>query len=325
MSNVFLTPLLVAQRALATLYNNAVIAALVYRDYDSDFAGKQGDTVNVRVPVIFAADEFDRSVGIVIQNATEDRFPIVLDQIADVSFSVTSEELLLDIDDFAGRLLVPAMEAINQKIDGDLADALIGAANQVPNPSGDYAAMQTGGGVAISADPVEPLKCLVGARVKMGRAKLPTLNRAAVISPEGAGEALKGDLIVQANQRGDTDGLVEATIGRKFGFDTFESQVFGDNPALAGRHIADGVAFHSDAVALATRALQIPLGKLDANGVSVGAAIAQYKGMGLRVIYDYDVNHKQDVVSIDFLYGLRAVRPQGAVELDLGVNLGEPS
>ncbi len=322
MANVFLTPLLVAQRALATLYNNAVIAALVYRDYDADFTGKQGDTVNVRVPVLFAASEFNRTAGIVIQNATEDRFPIQLNNIADVSFSVTSEELLLDIDDFSVRLLVPAMEAINQKVDGDLADALISAAYQVANPSGDYAAKQTGGGTVVSADPVEPLKCLVGARVKMGRAKLPTLNRAAVISPESAGEALSGDLIVQANQRGDTDGLVDAAIGRKFGFDTFESQVFGDNPHLHGRHIADGVAFHSDAIALATRALQIPLGKMDANGVSVGAAIAQYKGMGLRVVYDYDVNHKQDVVSIDFLYGLRAVRPQGAVELDFGVYLG---
>jgi hypothetical protein len=31
------------------------------------------------------------------------------------------------------------------------------------------------------------------------------------------------------------------------------------------------------------------------------------------------VTFKQDVVSIDFLYGVRAVRPQGAVQLNLGV------
>jgi P22 coat protein - gene protein 5 len=319
MPNTFITPSVIAQRALATLYNDALLAALVYRDYDSDFTGKQGDTVNVRVPVVFQADDYDRTVGIVIQNATEDRFPIVLDKLADVSFSVTSEEMLLDIDDFAGRLLTPAMEAINQKVDGDLADELIAASQQHATPgSPDYVAQQAGGGTVVSADPHEPLKALVAARVKLGRGKLPTLNRSAVLSPEGAGAALEGSLIVQANQRGDTDGLVEASIGRKFGFDTFESQVLGDQAGGAGRHTADGVAFHRDAIAFATRALQIPLGKQDSNGDTVGAAIAQYKGMGLRVVYDYDVNKKQDVISIDFLYGVRAVRPQGAVELDLG-------
>jgi hypothetical protein len=159
----------------------------------------------------------------------------------------------------------------------------------------------------------------VCAKVKLGRAKLPTMNRSSIISPEGAGAALSGDLIVQAQQRGDTDGLIEAAIGRKFGFDVFESQVLGDNDEGTGRHAADGVAFHRDAVALTTRALQIPLGKQDSDGNTVGASVAEYKGMGLRVVFDYSVTKKQDVVSIDFLYGVRAVRPQGAVLLDLGI------
>jgi hypothetical protein len=321
MANTFITPLMIAQRALATLYNDTVLGALVYRDYDQDFTGKQGDTVNVRVPVVFVADDFDRASGITIQNAQEDSFPVILDKLADVSFDVTSEELLLDIDDFAARLVQPAMEAINQKVDADLADELITASQQTAaSGSADFVNRQAGGGTVTSADSVEPLKALVAARVKLGRAKLPTLNRAAVISPEGAGEALGGNLIVQANTRGDTDGLIEASIGRKFGFDTYESQQFGDNKAGTLRHAADGVAFHRDAICLATRALQIPLGKQDANGVPVGAAVQTYKGMGLRVVYDYDVTHKQDVISIDFLYGVRAVRPYGAVQLNLGVS-----
>lgn len=317
MANTFVTPTMIAQRALATLYNDAVLAGLVNRDYDGDFTGKQGDTVNVRVPVVFTADAFDRTEGIVIQNATEERFPLVLSSLADVSFDVTSEEMLLDIDDFAARLIQPAMEAINQKVDGDLADELVAAARQTPVSGGDFVQQEAGGGIVTTNDDTEPLKALVAARVKLGRAKLPTLNRSAVISPEGAGAALSGTLIVQANQRGDTDGLVEAAIGRKFGFDTFESQVLGDNPEGSGRHAADGVAFHRDAIVLATRALEIPLGKQDANGHAVGAAVEQYKGMGLRVVYDYDVVHKQDVISIDFLYGTRAVRPYGAVQLTL--------
>lgn len=320
MANVFITPTVIAQRALATLYNDTVLAGLVYRDYDPDFTGKQGDTINVRVPVVFTAKKFDRTTGIEIQNATEDKFPVTLDQLADVSFDVTAEELLLDIDDFATRLVTPAMEAISQGVDADLADALYTASQQVADPGGDYPAKQTGGGTVPSPDSNEPLKVLVPARTKLGRSKLPTRNRFAVLSPEGAGAVLGGSLAVVANQRGDTDGLVEASIGRKFGFDTYESQVLGDAEGGHGRHEADGIAFHRDAIALATRSLPIPLGKQEANGDTVGAAVEQYKGMGLRVVYDYDVHKKQDVVSIDFLYGVRAVRPQGAVELYLGIH-----
>jgi len=320
MADVFITPTVIAQRALATLYNETVLAAIVYRDFDADFTGKIGDTVNVRVPVVFTADEFDRSTGIQIQDAREDRFPLKLDKVADVSFAVTSEDMTLRIDDFAGRLLQPAMEAISQKIDADIADELITASQQTAaSGAADLPSQQAGGGTCSSADSAEPLKALVCARVKLGRAKLPTTNRYAVISPEGAGAALSGHLIVQANQRGDTDGLIEAAIGRKFGFDTFETQQLGDDTSGSGRHGADGVAFHRDAVALATRTLELPLGKRDPDGTYVGAATAQYKGMGLRVVYDYDINHKQDVVSVDFLYGIRAVRPYGAVQLDLGV------
>lgn len=324
MANTFVTPQVIATVALATLYNDTVIAGLVFRDYDNDFTGRIGDTINVRVPVIFTANEFDRDDGITIQNATEDRFPVQLNKIADVSFGVTSEELTLDIDDFAARLINPAMEAINQKVDADLADELITAAHQVAaTGSADYPSTVGGGGLVATNDAGEPLKALVPARVRLGRAKLPTINRSAVLSPEGAGAALSGDLIVQANTRGDTDGLIEAAIGRKFGFDTYESQVLGDTANVGGahtRHNADGVAFHRDAIVLATRALEIPMGKRTSpNGGAVSAAVAEYKGMGLRVVYDYDINKKQDVISLDFLYGVRAVRPQGAVELDLGV------
>lgn len=318
MANTFIHPTVIAQRALATLYNNAVLANLVFRDYDGDFTGKIGDTVMVRVPVVFTANQFDRSSGITVQNATEDSFPVVLDKIVDVSFSVTSEEMALLIDDFDPRLIQPAMEAIAQGVDASIADELVVAAAQTAATGGDYPSRTAGGGTCVSADATEPLKALVCAKTKMGRAKLPTLNRYAVLSPEGTGAALSGDLIVQAQQRGDTDGLVEAGIGRKFGFDVFESQVLNDGGG-SGRHTADGVAFHRDAVALATRALEVPLGKQNANGQAVGAAVATYKSLGLRVVYDYDINKKQDVISIDFLYGVRAVRPQGAVILNLGV------
>jgi hypothetical protein len=47
-------------------------------------------------------------------------------------------------------------------------------------------------------------------------------------------------------------------------------------------------------------------------------AVESYRGLTLRVVYDYDVKYKQDIVSVDFLYGTAATRPEGAVVLDMG-------
>lgn len=308
----YLTMPQVATRALATLINDSVLIALVSRDYDSAFSGKQGDTVNVRVPMVFTSTRFNRSTGIVLQNPAEDTFPVVLDEIADVSFPITSEDLTLTIDDFTERLLNPAMQAIIEQVEGDVVEELVDAANQTANPgaTNDYPAKQSGGGVVSTPDATHPSKVLIPARTKLGRNKLPTLQRYAVFSPEAAGEVIGDPTMHEADKRGSTDGLIEAAIGRKFGFDSYESNSFGYGPGDRGQ--ADGVAFHRSAITLATRTLEKPLGKVGSQ-----AAVVNYKGLGLRVVYDYSLTYKQDVVSIDFMYGCRAVRPQGAVELNL--------
>lgn len=43
MANTLLTPSMIARRALATLYNQTVMAQLVWRDYEPEFAGKIGE------------------------------------------------------------------------------------------------------------------------------------------------------------------------------------------------------------------------------------------------------------------------------------------
>ena len=44
-----------------------------------------------------------------------------------------------------------------------------------------------------------------------------------------------------------------------------------------------------------------------------------YKGLGIRVVKDYDITYKQDVVSFDFLYGIETLRKQFAVQLSFGL------
>jgi P22 coat protein - gene protein 5 len=297
MPNTFITPTVIARVGLATLYNNLVLAGLVWRDFDPDFTGKQGDTINVRKPAVFTANDFSRASGIVMQDVTEGSVPVVLNKLADVSFPVTSEELTLKIDDFANRLLVPAMLAIGQKVDTNIALALIAAATGA------------GGGGTVSMTSVAS-DAMVHARERLTRKMLPTTERYGVLSPEGTSAALLDPLFVQAQMAGTTDALRNANVGRAFGIDTYESGQLGSGPGAAGQ--TDGVAFHRTAVTLASRTLQAP------NGVAPNQyAIENFQGLALRVVQQYDIKYKQDVVSVDFLYGIAATRPEGAVVVDL--------
>ena len=304
MANDFITPQLVARTVLATLYNQTVLLPLVWRDFDADFAGKQGATVNVRKPAVFEAQDFNRATGIVIQDADEDSVPITLDRLIDVSFAVGAEELTLEIDAFEERLLSPAMEAINQRVDSDIAEALLEAADESSQEVGP----PTGGATASSVLTGEE-----GARAILGRNRLPTAGRSFVVGPEGAGVCLEDPLFVQADKSGSTDGLREASIGRVFGFDTYETQTFGDPDASGSpRSEYDGVAFQRQAVVYATRTLERPRGAAEGT-----VAVEEYRGIGIRTVIDYDLSKKQDVCSLDTLYGIDVLRPEAAVGVKL--------
>lgn len=296
MANTFITPSVIARTGLATLYNTIVMAGLVWRDFDSEFSGKQGDTITIRKPATFEAEEFDRKKGIQIQDVEEDSIPLTLDKLANVSFAVDDEQMTLEINDFQAQLLTPAMEAVAQKVDGDIASAAVEAAEE----EGQVATLKT---------EAEANSVFRDARKILSRRKLPSLGRVAVLSPEATSVTLGDKLIIAANQAGTTDALREAILGRLLGFDTFETQVLGEGPGPAGT--ADGVAFHKTAVTLATRPLQAPRG-VASNQVE----ISNYKGLSLRVVYAYNNTFKQDEVSIDMLYGVAKTRPEGAVELD---------
>ena len=286
MANTFLTPQIIATRALATLYETTVMAQLVHRDFDADFRGKQGDTITVRKPATFTATEFDRGTGIVPQNATESGVDVTLNHFSDVSFNVTTEQLTLEIEDFGTQLLDPAMEAIAQKIDTDL----LALRDDI---------VQTAG--ATTGRELTKPEILIDAGKVLNQAKVPTTDRSAVVGPVTNADWLDTDVLKKVNESGSTEALREAYIGRRlFGFDPYWTQ-----------HVAEpeeGVAFHRTAFALVTRPLEIPPGAQD-------ATIMNYKGFGLRVVYDYDIKYKQTVVSVDCLYGTKTLDANRAVLL----------
>jgi hypothetical protein len=305
MANVFITPTVIAARGLATLYNNTLLAALVSRDYDGEFTGKIGDTVTVRKPATFVAENFDKTTRDTNwQDASEDSVDVKLDTIKHVPFYVNDEQMTQEVSDFQTQLLTPAMEAIAQGIDGDIAEKLVDVAEGAGG----------GGTVSITGDPDTPDApnwVFRKGREKLTRNKLPGVDRHAVLSPEAVTSVLGDVKFLEADKSGSTDALREAIIGRAFGFETYEAQVFGYGSGNKGQ--ADGVGFHRSAIIAAIRPLQKPRGVAAEN-----AAVENWKGLSLRVVYSYDEDAKQDKVVIDTLYGLTAAYAEGAVVLNFG-------
>jgi len=289
MANTFLTPDIIAQQALATLYETTVMAQLVHRDYEAEFVPKIGGKVTIRKPATFEAMEFNQASGITVQDAAEDGVLVELNHFADVSFAVTSRDLSLDILDFASQLLDPAMEAISQKIDRDVLALRDDITQEVGVVAGDV--------MHAWSDP----RSLIDAGRVLDEANVPERERRAVVGPLMAANWVADPLFHEADKRGSTEGLIEAGIGRKFGFDTYKTQNIRRPAQTSGNSTTEvGVGFHRTAFALVTRPLELPRG-------AQNAAVASYKGFGLRVVFDYDIDKKQDIVSVDCLYGTKTL------------------
>ncbi len=306
MVNTFLTPSVIAEQALATLYESPVMLPLVYTDLTSEFGTQKfGNTINVRKPAVFTAGLFDRSKGIQPQDVTEDSVPVVLNKIPDVSFVVTDEDMSLKIEDFDARLLTPAMEAISQHID----KALIAQAQaDVTQVAGTH------DGAGTRGETWDRPEVLIEAKRLLDRKSVPASQRRAVVGSTTAARWLNTDLLKQADKSGSTEALRNGSLGRSlFGFESFQSANVPEpaaNPAVGAPTTEVGVAFHESAFAYVSAPLEVPA------GADVGQiAVRNYKGINIRVAFGWDIKYKQTIVSIDMLYGIKTLDKNRAVLL----------
>lgn len=307
MANNFLTVQEIAEEALANLYENVVLKALVHTDLTSQFsAKKKGNTIDIRVPAVFEAKRFNRTNGIELQDATESEIPVVLDMISDVSVPVTDEDMSLSITDFSEQLLTPMMEAISQDIDLELFKLRNGV-TQVAGFGTDATAQ---------GQTWDKPEVLIEAGRLLDLHAVPIQNRFAVVGPTMKARWSNTELLKHADKSGSTAGLREGSLGKDlFGFETYQSGNVGQPKATGAQVTGDptteiGLAFHNSAFAFGSAPLQIPA------GANVGqVAVASYKGLSIRIAYGWDINKKQSVVSADMLFGTKLLDANRAVLL----------
>lgn len=298
MAQNILTASVIAREAITTLYNNAVMANLVYRGVENTFGAevlghKVGETVNIRKPATFESKSFTGSIE--KQDVEEDTIPVVVDRHEDVSFEVSTKELSLEVSQFSERFIAPATEALAQKVDVDILGL-----------RGDVTA-------TVTFDTSAPWDTVIDARTTLNKAAVPLMQRRAVWSSDHEGGILKSGRFTKANETGDGGTrFTEAQIGRAGGFDHFLDQNADSNSDESGADVAgQSVLFHPWAFCLAA----VPLENIDD---ALDAAVVSYNGLTIRVVRDYDISSKATIVSLDILYGVKTLDNARAVIVEDG-------
>ncbi len=216
MANTFLTPEVVAKEALMVLQSNLVMADLVHKDFSDEFVSV-GDTVSIRVPAKFVAQNFTGTTT--AQDITEGSVPVKLDRFRDVTVAVSAKQMSLDIADFSEQVVAPAMQAIAQAIDEDLLSVGVSEAGYTKSGTKDAADL---------ADIADLAKHL-------DAKKAPAANRRLVLCPEHKYRYALTDNLSNVSYAGDNETLRDALLGRVYTLDTYMDQNCPDsNAAEAG-------------------------------------------------------------------------------------------
>lgn len=231
MANTLITPDSVAKMGLIALLNNWVFAGLVHKDYSEEFR-HVGDTVRVKKPITVTAIEFDGDLTGQFQNVTEEYINVVMDTILTVPLQVTAKELSLDVMDFNNQFVVPACQALADKVDEKI--ALLYK---------DVEYYQDASSTTAVSD-------ITGLRKIMSDNKAPQRNRYGVLSPLTFATLLNLSEFRDLEKTGETAVLKEASLGRRFGFELYESQniqhhtigTTDEAVALNGDHAADATS-----------------------------------------------------------------------------------
>lgn len=285
MANTFITPSVVARTAVGLLSRQIVLPALVWRDFDTEFNGKIGDSVTVRVPAVLSAREYawqnNRASAITLDDVTESSLTVELDKIPYSAVAVTDEDLDLNIENFGNQILQPQVRAVAEKLESYVAAEMSGATYST----------------SLELDDDEPFNTLIDAAAALNAADVPRSDRVLVCGSAFEAVLLKSEKVNRVDQSGQASALRDALINRLAGFTIVGSNAIDVNTAYA---------FHKSAFILATRAPVVPQG-------AVSGATTSYQGLSVRWIRDYDADHLQDRSVVDAFAGTQTVTDDSAL------------
>ena len=130
MANSILTPSVIAKESLMQLKNSLVMGNLAHREYKKEFK-KVGDTVSIRKPVKFYTANGATRVN---QDVEEGNTSVTIDSRKHVSWSFSTQDLTLSIEEYSERYIKPAMITLGQTVDQGGHGLYTNVWNQVGTP-----------------------------------------------------------------------------------------------------------------------------------------------------------------------------------------------
>lgn len=133
MANSILTPTAVTREALRILHQKLNFVGNIKRDYDDSFAksgAKIGDSLKIRLPNQYVVRT---GATLTTQDTSEISTTLQVATQKGVDLNFTSVDLTLSLDDFAKRILDPAMSVLAANIEADALSMVLDVYNNVNN------------------------------------------------------------------------------------------------------------------------------------------------------------------------------------------------
>lgn len=274
MPNTLYTAPDVVALANALASKDLVLAQTINRDYEANYGGGKGTSVNVRVPAVLKARTRDltntgQTTAFVVDTVTESTFTVSLEENPYSVVALNDRERTFELEDFGRQILAPQIDAIVDWIEAQVAAEMTALVETNDLGTGPLPGL----GLYSATDPTKTFTAIRKALRDNG---LPTTGlRAACgtkVWKEMADAKVFSDLGTQTTNPNVPGSRPVA------GFDAFETN----------RLAADDIVFyHKDAFTLAVRAPQAP------NGAPFSASVAS-NGFAMLHIQDYDSNIGSD-------------------------------
>lgn len=271
-----------AATALGALKANTVMAQLVRRDFDNVLA-MRGDTVNVTRRGTLSVNDKAANTAVTLQAPANSNIPVVLDKHKEVSFLIEDVASAKAVED-AVNYVEDAAIILGETIDYDLLGLYTEAGSFVG---------------AVGDDLDVPIT--VAARKSLNDQKCPQRGRVLVIGSGPEASLLNKEQFTSSDFGGDVSrvAVIEANLGRKYGFDFFMDQQVRE-PVATQIH---NIAFHRDAFVLVTRLLPAP----PAGSGAIAASVSE-DNVGMRSIRSWNASYLGMQMTVDLLYGIKALR-----------------
>lgn len=275
---------LVAVDALPALVGNLVMGNLVNRNYEADLVN-QGDTVNIPIPPVMAANNIAEGGSVQTQNPSLGNAQVVINVHAESSFQIPDVTRVLAHPDLLNMYMMPSIIAIAERIEQDLTSLYVNLTANTAVGTGNTTATES---VVDSAE-----TALFAAKVPESSPKF------LIVSGATYGDLRQVQRFSEYDKAPDLGGtIVTGQVGRLKNFYCIRSQYIQKVSTTTYN-----LAFARDAFALVIRQLPRPLPNT--------GAIAEYAEMGnfgMRVVLSYAPNTLAQQFTVDVLYGVSVIR-----------------